>query len=294
MAIKSEGHGFFSIQGVTVDSTKVTRAGAGMTATTESPLAKLHEHIFNPYNEHRQLKGLVVTMLNNEDEARRLKLLDLDSKIFDYFQTARVGSAMDKVRGILADADLTPEAQQKRALIEVEAVSGRVRAHFARIITDLLDKLNQTEKLVEGALKPLPRTGENAVINEIRATEVRGYIAGLDEPGRMAAVLGFGEGAKLEALAALAEDPRGRDFVSAEVLNQARKSAILAQDGEWLLDRLADDRDMLQGAASRMAMVEALLWDGARVLGAQASPPYAPWPDMARKAVSESEKILSL
>jgi hypothetical protein len=118
---------------------------------------------------------------------------------------------------------------------------------------------------VEGALKPLPRTGESAIINEMRASEVRGYVAGLDEGDRMGAVLDFGTGAKLEALAALAEDPRGRDFVPAETLNQARKSAIIAQDGKWLLDWLEDDRNaLLMAAASRMSMLEALLWDGCK------------------------------
>jgi hypothetical protein len=78
-----------------------------MTATTESPLAKLHEEIFTNYDEARKLKGLVKTMLSIDDEARRLKLLELDTKIANYFTTARVGAAMDKVRGIMADDDLT-------------------------------------------------------------------------------------------------------------------------------------------------------------------------------------------
>jgi hypothetical protein len=141
-------------------------------------------------------------------------------------------------------------------------------------MTELLEKLSKTERLVEGALLPLPRQGQDAMIREIRAAEVRSYIAGLDEPDRMGAVLQFGEGAKLEALAAMQDDPRGRDFVSAEILNEARLQAILAQDGQFLLDELEDDRNMLSGAADRMTWVETLLWDGAKLMGMEPEKHY--------------------
>jgi len=294
MAIISEGHGFFSVAGVKVDSTRAARSGRGMTPTTESPLAKLHEEIFTNYDEARKLKGLVKTMLSIDDEARRQKLLELDTKIANYFTTARVGAAMDKVRGIMADDDLTPEAKQKRALAEVEAVAGRVRSYFAGIMGELMEQLSKTERLVEGALLPLPKAGQDALIREIRAAEVRGYIAGLDKPDRMGAVLQFGEGAKLEALAALFEDPRGRDFVPAETLNQARKSAITAQGGKWLLDWLEDDRNALVGAASRMSMLEALLWEGAKGMRLKATAPPELWTRMASEAVRDSDKVLNL
>lgn len=292
MAITKDIDGY-KIQGTRVSVTWPDRTGMGQTPTTESPLARLHEDLFR-YEEQRKLKSVTTNMLVNEDEYRRLRLLALDERIYSYFGEAKVGQSMDKVRAIMTDNDLTPEARQKRASAEFKTVIDRVHRYFANVMTECLEKLNRTERFVQAALQPIPRQGQDALIGEMRAAEVRGYIAGLDEGQRMQAVLGFGNGAKLEALAAMQDDPRGRDFVKSEIMNEARLQAIRAQDGQFLLDELADDRDMLQGAASRMTWVETLLWDGAKLMGLQPEKHYMPWHVMAQSAIDESKKILEI
>lgn len=291
MAISKDLDGY-KIQGTRVSVTWPDRTGAGLTAVTESALAKMHEELFH-FEEGRKLRSVTKNMLSNEDEYRRLRLRALDERIYAYFGEAKVEQSMGRVRAIMTDIDLTPEAKQKRAAIEFKGTIDRVHRFFAKVMTEMLEKLNQTERYVQAALQPIPRQGQDALIGEMRAAEVRGYIAGLDEGQRMEVVLGFGKGAKLEALAAMQDDPRGRDFVKAEIINEARLQAILAQDGQFLLDELSDDRDMLQGAASRMTWVETLLWDGAKLMGMEPEKHYMPWHGMAQSAIDESKKILS-
>ncbi|NCC04821.1 MAG: hypothetical protein EOM37_12470 [Proteobacteria bacterium] len=290
MAITKDIDGY-KIQGTRVSVTWPDRTGRGMTAVTESALANLHEIFL--HEERRSLKSVTKNMLQNEDEYRRLRLSALDERIYRYFGEAKVEQSMDKVRAIMTDIDLTPEAAKRRAAIEFKGTIQRVHRFFASIMTECLEKLNQTERYVLAALQPIPRQGQDALIGEMRAAEVRGYIAGLDTGERAQAVLGFGNGAKLEALAAMQDDPRGRDFVSAEILNEARLQAILAQDGQFLLDELEDDRNMLSGAADRMTWVETLLWDGAKLMGMEPEKHHLLWHGMAQSAIDESKKILS-
>lgn len=264
----------------------------GAPAMTPSPLADIHKQLFT-YDEARQLGGLVKTMTNNEDEARRRALLDLDTRVAGFLHDAKVPETLDKVRGIMADMDLTSEARQKRAIEVMQELQGRVQGYFGRIMTDLMDKLTKAERLVDGALLPEPRPGQE-VLTELRAQEIRSYLASLDDAGRIGAVNNYGEKAKLEALHAMTDDPNGRDFVDRAFLDNARCAAVRAQGGEWLLDDLEDARDMLQGVATRATLVESLLWNGMGVLGVKVKQGPSQWASMAAAAVKASNEWLTL
>jgi len=266
-------------------------AAKGAPALTESPLAKVNEELFVRYDEHRHLRGLVATTLNNEDEARRVALLDLDAKVAGYLRDCKVEEVLNRVRAIMQNGELTQEAKQNRALKEMDALTTKVRSYFAKIMGDLMDKLNQVERLVDGALLPDPRPGQEFV-TELRAQEIRSYLASLDEAGRIGAVNQYGERAKLEALHAMTDDPNGRDYVDKAFLDNARCAAIRAQGGEFLLDDLSDARDMLMGAASRASMVEALLTNGLGLIGVKTGKQVEPWFKMAQNALDASNKWL--
>lgn len=265
----------------------------GAPAMTPSPLADIHKQLFT-YDEARQLGGLVKTMTNNEDEARRRALLDLDARVAGFLHDAKVPETLDKVRGIMADMDLTHEAKQKRAIAMMEELQGRVQGYFGRILSGLMDELNKAERLIDGALLPEPRPAGQEAVTELRAQEIRAYLASLDDAGRMGAVLKYGEKAKLEALHAMTDDPNGRDFVDRAFLDNARCAAVRAQGGEWLLDDLADARDMLQGVATRATLVESLLWNGMGVLGVKVKQGPSQWASMAAAAVKASNEWLTL
>jgi hypothetical protein len=270
-------------------------ASKGAPALTASPLAEVHKELFNRYDEHRHLRGLVATTLNNEDEARRVAMLDLDAKVAGYLADCKVTDTLDKVRGIMANGELTQEAKQARAIKEMEALTGKVRSYFAKIMTGLMDDLNKAERLIDGALLPEPiRPAGQEAVGELRAQEIRSYLASLDEGGRIAAVNQYGERAKLEALHAMTDDPNGRDFVDKGFLDNAKCAAIRAQGGEWLLDDLSDARDMLMGAASRASLVESLLWNGLGLIGVKAGKQVEPWFQMARNALDASNKWLTI
>lgn len=300
MAIRFESDRVW-IGGVWVSKTQadiVKRQGErhalnGAPAMTPTPLADIHRQLFT-YDEARQLGGIVKTMiLNNEDEARRRALLDLDARVAGFLQDAKVSETLDKVRGIMADMDLTHEARQKRAIEVMQELQGRVQGYFGRIMTDLMDKLSKAERLIDGALLPEPRPGQEVLV-ELRAQEIRAYLASLDDAGRMGAVLKYGEKAKLEALHAMTDDPNGRDFVDRAFLDNARCAAVRAQGGEWLLDDLEDARDMLQGVATRATLVESLLWNGMGVLGVKVKQGPSQWASMAAAAVKASHEWLAL
>jgi len=265
----------------------------GAPAMTTSPLAKIHEELFR-YDEARKLGGVVKTMiLHNEDEARRLSLLDLDTKVASYLYECKVQDVLERVRSIMADNDLTQEAKQTRAVKEMEALTLKVRAYFAKVMGALMEDLSKAERLIDGALLPEPRPGQE-VVTELRAQEIRSYLASLDDPGRMGAVLAYGEKAKLEALHAMTDCPNGRDYVDKAFLDNAKCAAIRAQGGEWLLDDLADARDMLMGAASRASLVESLLWNGLGLLGVRTGKQVEAWHSMAQNAIADSNKWLTI
>ncbi|MDO9582666.1 MAG: hypothetical protein Q7J24_06095 [Desulfomicrobium sp.] len=270
-------------------------ASKGFTAQTASPLAKVHEELFNRYDEHRLLRGLMTTALDNEDEARRQALLDLDARVADYLGTCKVQDVLAKVRGIMQDNDLTQEAKQTRAIKELEALTVKVRAYFAKVMGGLMEDLVKVERLVDGALLPEPiRPAGQEAVTELRAAEIRSYLASLDDPGRMGAVLAYGEKAKLEALHAMTDCPNGRDYVDKAFLDNAKCAAIRAQGGEFLLDDLEDARNMLIGAASRASMVESLLWNGLGIIGVKTKEQVEPWFKMAQSAIDASNKWLTI
>lgn len=267
----------------------------GATAQTESPLAKIHEELFR-YDEARKLGGAVKTLLlNNEDEARRLALLDLDTKVAGYLRDCKVEDVLNKVRIIMQDNDLTAEAKQTRSLKEMETLVGKVRNYFGKIMSTLMEDLTKAERLIDGALLPEPlRPAGQEVLTELRAAEIRNYLWSMDEAGRIGAVHQFGEKAKLEALAAMTDDPNGRDFVDKAFLDTAKCAAIRAQGGEFLLDDLQDAKDMLLGAANRASLVETLLWNGLGLLGVRTGKQVEPWFKMAQSAIDASNKWLTI
>jgi len=302
MAIRFEADGKLWIGGVWMSKTpadvamrqSTRHASKGFTAQTASPLAKIHEEFFR-YDEHRLLRGLMTTALDNEDEARRQALLDLDARVADYLQTCKVQDVLEKVRGIMADMDLTQEAKQTRAVKEMEALTAKVRAYFAKVMGGLMEDLAKVERLVDGALLPEPiRPAGQEAVTELRAQEIRSYLASLDDPGRIGAVNQYGERAKLEALAAMTDDPNGRDFVDKAFLDSAKCAAIRAQGGEWLLDDLEDARNMLIGAASRASLVESLLTNGLGLIGVKQEKQVEPWFKMAQSAIDASNKWLTI
>ena len=70
--------------------------------------------------------------------------------------------------------------ERTKAIEVMQELQGRVQGYFGRIMTSLMDELSKAERLIDGALLPEPRPGQE-VLTELRAQEIRAYLASLDD-----------------------------------------------------------------------------------------------------------------
>lgn len=104
---------------------------------------------------------------------------------------------------------------------------------------------------------PLPESVQEVMRRELRAAEVRGLFRGLDKPARLAELHRLMSRGAVEALAALEDDPLGRDDDKA-FMRRLRTQLAKAMDavlGWWI----TTEPELLAGAAMRADMLWELL-----------------------------------
>lgn len=163
---------------------------------------------------------------------------------------ADLGPATTKAYRFLKNSDMTPEAQQLRAVEALTPALERLPMLVDKVVEPLLERVEVLTAAMEHALKPAPAKSDGAALRaEMRASEIRSQFAALgalDQPGY---VLGLAERGQIDALHALDDDPAGRELVTPEVYNRAREVALRAKGGDALLTAWRDSLKLAERAA---------------------------------------------
>ena len=288
----------------------------GVKAQTPSALEAVPQLFAGDFGlANKNIKAMVKTALSADDEHRRLMFLEQDKNLQEILSF--VPGMVQKIRAIQDNKDWNFEAKNRQILEIVKGGVDKFRGDFGRIFDRLSTELVNIEKLCRKALEPEPwivpgtqlteglsiyddvakvlNKQMQALVSEARAEEIRNYLGSLDKPACAKALGKYGKEANLLGLYAVATDPAGRDFVDKDFMDTCLCDAIRAQGGEFLLQELADARDLLQGMASRATLIESMFWSYAHEIGSVGKTPEVNlWAGIVADMLKESTEFLQV
>jgi hypothetical protein len=285
MAVTNLGGGKFKIFHKEVEAPNAeAEALRGFSPSTESALSgylgsSMHGSAF------KQLRAFVK---NSDNEWLRLQLAEIDAKLAAIAEDAKLAESLSNAESVVRDADLTPDARNRRAQVVLSLVLERVHRMHGTVVAGVQADLHDAINLVGMALAP--ELSGNELVRELRAQEIRRAVFDAAKGDRAALVSDLGNRAALEGLLAVESCPLGR-VVEPEILSQAKRSALASMGVDFLLTQVESRRDVLVSVASRCDMIEELIANFLRSHGIKPTAPVA-WTKAIAADIEDTQNFI--
>ena len=203
------------------------------------------------------LQSRLETVVGRDSSLRRGQLANAYGRLQDVVQS--VLPALNSVRR--TTRDMKPEAARKQLETAVPGLLFDLHGKLAAGLREVAaGQVMPARARLAAVFKPdAPTDTAAALVQAIRAMEVRQRIAGLPENERMKAVSDLGRDGRIAELSALTDDPLGCP-VRPELMEAAQATCRAAICGG--ADVLAEDEDDAQDSLKQLAVVSDLLLGG--------------------------------
>jgi hypothetical protein len=203
--------------------------------------------------------GFSVT-IGRDDELTRRDLASLEGGLGTVVEKYYLPLAAT-IEKISRDLNLSREGKKEKMWSEVDQFMSKLVRFGKDPLHNLMSLEVQIAEIFKGALDPeIP--DENKVEHELHKREVRDFLRQQGESDRAMSAISFGENANLVALEAIESDPLGNGLVPQGVMDGAKKTAVVAQGGEWIIQEQKSTEKSLDSARRRVHFFEISLMNG--------------------------------